>query len=450
MAASARGYYLRWWRYGPETERLVQEALERDHWSAARWKAWQEERLAFVLHRAATQVPYYRAQWSERRRHGDKSSWEQLENWPILKKEALRATPTAFVADNYQGRRLFKEHTSGTTGTPLTLWCDRSAERSWYALFEARWRRWYGVSFKDRWAILGGQLIAPFKETRPPFWVWNAGLNQLYMSVLHLRPDCVRHYLDAIRGHSISYLYGYSSSLYWLALGAIEHGVKLHLQVVVTDAEPLFPWQREVIERAFHCPVRETYGLAEMVAAASECESGRLHLWPEAGYIETLDERARPVAGCRSGRLVATGLLNEAMPLVRYETGDMLQPTGSSVGCPCGRSLALVDQVTGRQDDAILTRDGRRIVQIDTAFGTDMPILEAQIVQETLDKITVRVVPDRGWSREDEQNLCEAMRERVGEMDIRVVTVPMIERTWAGKYRIIVSRVTNPVQPLTE
>ena len=37
LAADARGYYLRWWRYGPETERLVEEALERETWSPERW-----------------------------------------------------------------------------------------------------------------------------------------------------------------------------------------------------------------------------------------------------------------------------------------------------------------------------------------------------------------------------------------------------------------------------
>jgi len=59
LAASVRGYYLRWWRYGPETERLVEEALERETRSPQQWKVWQEERLAYVLHRARHKVPYY-------------------------------------------------------------------------------------------------------------------------------------------------------------------------------------------------------------------------------------------------------------------------------------------------------------------------------------------------------------------------------------------------------
>ena len=68
IAATLEGYYLRWWRYGPMSERLMQEAIEREHWTAEQWRAWRDERLAYVLERAATLVPYYRDQWSARRR----------------------------------------------------------------------------------------------------------------------------------------------------------------------------------------------------------------------------------------------------------------------------------------------------------------------------------------------------------------------------------------------
>src|ERR1022692_2488365 len=80
LIATGRGAYLRYWRYDGATEKLVEEALERERWSAERWKTWQEERLAYVLHRAATKVPYYRSVWEKRRRKGDQSSWEYLEN----------------------------------------------------------------------------------------------------------------------------------------------------------------------------------------------------------------------------------------------------------------------------------------------------------------------------------------------------------------------------------
>lgn len=448
VAASLRGYYLRWWRYGREIERLVEEAFERERWGPERWKAWQEERLAYMLHRAATKVPYYREHWLERRRRGDRASWEMLENWPILKKEALRATPRAFVTEGCNTRWMFQEHTSGTTGTPLTLWCKRETVHLWYALCEARWRRWYGISLNDRWAIIGGQQVVPFEQDGPPFWVWNAGLKQLYMSAIHAKADFLRHYLDAIQRYSIVYLYGYASTLYWLALQALQTGVQLNLKVIETNAEPLYDYQRETIFRAFNCPVRETYGQAEMVCAMSECEHNKLHLWPEVGHIELLNEHDQPVQRGESGKLICTGLLNDAMPLIRYEVMDMAQLPALDVGCPCGRGLPLVEKVVGRLDDVIVSRDGRRMALLDVIFGPHLHVREAQIIQETLDMIRVKVVPADGWCAKDEQEIRSALRQRVGDVEVVVETAPEIERTWAGKFRVLISKVSSGVPNL--
>ena len=183
------------------------------------WQAWQGERLAMVLRRAATQVPYYREQWAQRRRQGDRASWEYLENWPILEKEPLRANPQAFVAEDCHTQRMIPYHTSGTSGKPLTLWRSPATERAYYALFEARNRRWHGVSYHDRWAMLGGQLVTPAWRRQPPFWVWNFGLHQLYMSSYHLAPDLIPYYLDAMVRYRVKYLWGYTSVLIRSGLG---------------------------------------------------------------------------------------------------------------------------------------------------------------------------------------------------------------------------------------
>ena len=116
--------------------------------------------------------------------------------WPVLSKQELRAGPRQFVSEDAWSERLRLEQTSGTSGTPLQLWQTREASREWYALMEARWRGWYGVSRKDRWAILGGQLVAPVQQKAPPFWVWNRGLNQLYMSSYHLGRQNLRRLFE--------------------------------------------------------------------------------------------------------------------------------------------------------------------------------------------------------------------------------------------------------------
>jgi phenylacetate-CoA ligase len=445
LAASAKGYSLRFWRYGPDTERLVQAALDRDSWSPERWRMWREERLAQILHAAATRVPYYREQWARRRREGSRASWENLADWPILKKDALRKDPKAFIAEGRDVRKMKRVHTSGTTGKPLSLWRSRETDRAWYALYEARCLRWNGVSGTDRIAVLGGQLVAPFVQTRPPFWVWNRGLQQLYMSSYHLARDFIPHYIDAMHSHDVTYLEGYASSMYSLARFALDRGIEApKLRVALSYAEPLFRYQRETIARAFGCPVRNTYGMAEIACAASECREGVLHLWPEAGIAELLHPDVdEPLPEGREGRMVCTGLLNVDMPLIRYEVGDCgaLAPTRGT--CGCGRSLPALEQIEGRLDDVLLTRDGRRIGRLDPVFKADLPLQEAQIIQEDLNRIRVRLVPSEGYDQKCGASIVERLRDRLGDVEIRLETVDSIPRAANGKFRAIVNNMNE-------
>jgi phenylacetate-CoA ligase len=442
VAASARGRRLKRWRYGPETEDLVAGFLAHDGWSKEQWRRWQEERLAFVLHHAATQVPFYRDQWGRRRRAGDRAAWDKLENWPLLTKESLRREPRSFLAIGCDHGSMFYEHTSGTTGMPLHLWLSKETVRAWFALFEARARCWHGVSRMDRWAILGGQLVAPVDRQRPPYWVWNTALNQLYLSAYHLAPANIPAYLGALQQHKVVYLLGYPSGLYRLAQVVLEQNLTApKLKVAIGNAEPLLDHQREAIAAAFGCPVRETYGMAEIAAAAGECETGRLHIWPEAGHIEVLaDEYNAPVDSGRAGRLVATGLLNADMPLIRYETGD--RATLSAHTCECGRKLPLLESIEGRVDDVVITRDGRHIGRLDPVFKADLPIREAQIIQEDWAVLRVLYVPAATYSAQDGEMLIQRVHDRTGE-DMKVILEPVTEipRTANGKFRAVISHV---------
>jgi phenylacetate-CoA ligase len=378
-----------------------------------------------------------------RRRRGDQASWERLEHWPLLQKEALRKQPEAFVAEDAPRRTLYPEHTSGTSGKPLQVWHGREALRRWYALAELRNYRWNGISRRDRWAMIGGQLVTPFAQARPPFWVWNHGMRQLYLSSYHLTLRHVRAYVEAMRRHRVRYLLGYASSLHALARLAREEGVEVpRLAAVVSNAEPFYPSQREVIADVFGCPTRDTYGMTELVASASECAAGRLHLWPEVGRIEVWRDYApEAVAAGQAGRLVCTGLLNEAMPLVRYEVGDRGALDAAPGPCACGRSLPVLQSIEGRLDDVILTRDGRQVGRLDPIFKADLPIREAQIIQETLDRVRVRFVPAPGYRAEHGTLIVRRLCDRVGGVEVALEPVEAIPRSANGKLRAVISKV---------
>lgn len=445
------GAYLNYWRYGGAHERLVSEALAREQWSNDQWQSWTSARLTQMLRHAAAEVPYYRDQWQARRRQGDDSAVEDIESWPILTKDALRAGTTAFIAADTEPRSLFELETSGTSGTPVTTMRSRATMQAWYALVEARWRRWYGVSRHDRWAILGGQEVTPLERSRPPFWLWNAAGNQLYLSSLHLRPEHAPAYLAALQEYRIVHVYAYSSSLAQLARMIVDQGLSApRLKVAVTNAEALEPYQREVIAEAFGCPVHTSYGMSEAVTGASECEHGRLHLWPDAGYVEVLDEAgtsAMPVG--EAGRLVCTGLLNRDMPLIRYDVGDrgaLSEDPEHVTTCACGRTMPSLDRLEGRNIDNLYTVDGRKVFWVNPVlYG--QPLHAAQIVQTALDKVVVKVVPAEGFGQDSVDAIAGGLRRRLGEVTVDVVTVDDIERGANGKFRAVVNLVENPERP---
>ncbi|MBI2374222.1 MAG: phenylacetate--CoA ligase family protein [Deltaproteobacteria bacterium] len=427
--ASGRGLYLLAWRYGLDSERLVAEALERDTWPRERMRAYQEELLARILHRAATRVPFYREAWARRRARGERVNVERLEAWPVLEKEDLRASPRGFIADDRNPRTMSMSASSGTSGTPVKIWSSREVLIRWYAIFDARCRRWYGIERSDPWAMLGGQLVVPFERRTPPFWVWNAPMRQLYMSSYHLSPAFLPSYLEALERYGVKHLLGYTSSLHALAEAALAVGRTFPVKVAIANAEPVEPRQRTAIERALG-PVRETYGMTEMAAGASECEAGKLHLWPDAGLVEADAED-----------LICTTLLSDDMPLVRYRVGDRGRLAAPEATCACGRTLPILEAIDGRADDVLFTRDGRRIGRLDPVFKADLPIREAQIVQEALDRIVVRLVPTRGFGSEHEASIADRLRERLGDVAVVFEHLDEVPRTSSGKFRAVVSKL---------
>ena len=146
----------------------------------------------------------------------------------------------------------------------------------WYALFEARCRRWYGSPARTAGRFWAGSWSAPVAQTKPPFWVWNAGLRQLYLSVYHISPAFalrIPRRAPEYRGPVPGRL---SSALDALAEARSRLRTRSRTPRRSSPTRsPLLRMQRERIEAAFECPVRETYGMSEIVAAANQCEPAR-------------------------------------------------------------------------------------------------------------------------------------------------------------------------------
>ena len=74
-------------------------------------------------------------------------------------------------------------------------------------------------------------------------------------------------------------------------------------------------------------------------------------------------------------------------------------------------------------------------------FKADFPIHEAQIVQEAIDRIVVRVVPADGWSPEHAELISERLRDRLGQVEVSIDEVDRLERTSNGKLQAVISKL---------
>lgn len=143
-----------------------------------------------------------------------------------------------------------------------------------------------------------------------------------------------------------------------LAAAGVEPG-ELALEVGLFGAEPWSEAMREQIERGLGLKAVNLYGLSEIIGpgVSAECAEnpGGLHVNEDHFLVEVVDrETCEPVGAGEPGELVITTLTKEALPLIRYRTGDITTLTREP--CPCGRTLVRMGPVLGRRDDMLILR----------------------------------------------------------------------------------------------
>jgi phenylacetate-CoA ligase len=437
------GHRIRRRRFNREYDRWMQLFERSQWWTAGETQAYQEERLRDLVAHCYETVSFYRRAMNERRlRPSDIKTRADLTKLPVVTKDLIRLDPSAFLARGVRARSLKESPTSGTTGASFTVLWDRATDVMWNAVLW-RHRSWGGFRFGQRYATLLGRVAVPLRQTSPPYWRWNRPWNQLLFSSFHLRAENIRHYVRALRDFKVTALECYPSTGYILARFLEDSGEHLPLRQVFTSSETLLPIQRELMERVFETTVRDYYGMSEAVLFAGECGSGPgYHLHSEIGIAEIVDESGMPVPAGRHGRLLGTGLVNRAMPLLRYEIGDV-----SALGvdrCACGRTLPLLDRVTTKAEDIVVAPDGRLISSstLTHPFKPLHRIEKSQIIQEARDSLRIRIVPRAGYNESDTRHLVSEMKRRLGDsMRIRVELVSDIPPGPSGKYRWVVSRL---------
>jgi phenylacetate-CoA ligase len=313
-----------------------------------------------------------------------------------------------------------------------------------YAFFE-RFKRWAGISEKARGVTFAGRVFVSPSATKSPFWRYNYFGNNLQCSSYHLLDKNLLAYYEAMRDFRPDFVDSYPSSIYLLANYIREKNLpRLKVKAVITSAETLLTYQRSIIEQALSCKVFDQYGNAEQAAFICQCEAGSYHVNSEYGIVEFINPLTQMDAKLgEPAELICTGFTNRAMPLIRYRIGDV--GILSKKLCPCGREFPVVETISGRLDDFIMTKDGTKIGRLDPVFkGVGETIVESQIAQTDYDALVLRIVRGRNYSESDGFRIREEIHKRTRyQFKIAIEYLDSIPRGRNGKFRAVISQVNN-------
>lgn len=254
------------------------------------------------------------------------------------------------------------------------------------------------------------------------------------------------HQLEFLRLLKPDYLMAYAETLEHLTFAAGETRPSDSLKGLVSISEQLTPGMRRRIESSFGAPLRQNYGLNEIGLVAIECEAGRFHVHTEHCWVEIVDESGAAAAPGKSGRLLVSSLNNVAMPLLRYDTGDLA--TASDGACSCGRTLPSFANIVGRYSriaflpDGTLTLVGLLRETMEALDGDALAGVQLFQIHQSRDRnFELRVVSRKALSPSLTKVFAEVWKASptTKGLSLRIVRVDSLARSQGGKFQTFTS-----------
>jgi phenylacetate-CoA ligase len=431
---SARGWSLARNRLSPEMFAVLAELRSHENWSLEQMAAHQLQALQSTVAHAQETVPFYAALPRAAIR-----KVEDLTQLPVLTREVVRQNAEGLVSSSTPPSQRVRVGTTGTTGASLKVaYSTRVARRNW--AFRMRQLAWAGIEPRSPRVTLFGSRVVPADRRRPPYWTYNRAESQLLMSIFHLSEQTAADYIKCLREHSGEMLEAFPSVIGIVADLLLARGETVPMRAVFTDGEPLYPFLREKIEKAFQTQVFDTYGNTELCGLIQDCEFHRMHLIPEFGYLEVLDDKDQPVPPGEEGFFVWTALVNDVMPLIRYRIGDRgcwQKPEP----CQCGRVFPTVIPTITRDSDLLRCPDGRILSPrtVNQLLKYSSSFRFCQFVQSSPDRVVVRAVANNGRSSEELVAVRENLQKLLGAgmtVDTELAAEPIMRA--GGKIPLIV------------
>jgi phenylacetate-CoA ligase len=411
--------------------------LRRNQWkSSQELKEIQFKRLNSFVHYAYDYIPYYRRLFkSASFKPDDLRSLGDLRKIPTTTKMDLRRNYSNMIAKGVDTSKYHVSYTSGSTGIPLKVLSDQNTYDYSNALV-AYSSLECGLGLRDKLVDMRSRVQYFFRHMPNIIFIpgplESVELNVIVNRLQRIKPDAI---------YTIPWIL---RSLCNLDVSGIKP------KLIFTHASTLTDHVRELVRSNFGIEANDTYGAVEFNRLAFECnEHSGLHIMTDNSFIEFLDD-GESVSPGETGEIVVTGLINYAMPLIRYEIGDLGVPSDEI--CSCGRSWPLIKRIEGRKFDFVTLESGRKIYPnffhtrlLDGFKDNLFCVSEYQVVQEKKNRIVLKFTKGSNFDRNLLNNIKESIENDFKKLyedvivEVQVIEEIPVEKT--GKKNLIISMI---------
>lgn len=358
----------------------------------------------------------------------DIKTLDDIKKLPVITKDMVRKHADEMTV--VPKWRLIANHTSGTTGTPLTVYED------WPSI----WREQaYFYCYRKRCGFTYGQPLVSLRGNldRNDIYLNVHISNTLYLSSYNINADNVKTYYDKITSHKPVAIEGYPSSLYTLGLLLKDKGLKLHIPLTFTSSENLLDYQRKLIENQFDSQVYDHFGTTERTIRLSECiDHGGYYEDPGYSINEYVEDGE-----------ITTSLINESFPMIRYKGNDIMELLPQDDKRYAG--FPVVKKIDGRAISYIIGKDGTRYsdAALTFIFKSTNNVRFAQFVQKEKGSIQINIVPNEAFNIDNKKEILNLIDEKIGlsNMDVKISQISQdgLIYTRRNKLALIINKINN-------
>jgi phenylacetate-CoA ligase len=348
-----------YWRIGSDYRRYASRAAHFETLDVEQKREWILHKIRMLVGHAELNIPFYRRIYSEAKFSGnDLQRFEDIQRIPIVTKAHFQETSE--TERGWRTADAIPFNTGGTSGQPLSFRAERHICAKEAAFFHSMWARRGFKSRSLRLCFRGGTLGDDLVKFSP--------FDYAFMVNVYMDLDLVSSKLEQIlKRFPVAYLHGYPSIIYaftnhWKsnASPSFITALKKNLRGVLLGSEYPLPAQRSIIEEVCGVPTYSWYGHSEMAVLAGENSIPYdYEPFQNYGYTEAIASKNSP-----SKHLVSTNYDNFTCPFIRYDTGDLIEPTNVAEGILNSFKIA-----EGRTGDFVLDSDGQAISLTALIFG---------------------------------------------------------------------------------